>query len=57
MPDKYVFVFLFQGLQPYANVWEVGKGWLNSLELVEKLFRVDEDAQETVENDGSDSIE
>ena len=55
MPDKYVFMFLFQGLQPYANVWEVGKGWLNSLELVEKLFRVDEDAiQETLDGGGAE---
>ncbi len=39
--ERYILVVAFQGFKPYANVYEIGKGWLNSTELVEKLFRRD----------------
>jgi len=40
--EKYIIFVLFKGVQPYcANVYEIGKGWLNSVEIVEKLFRRD----------------
>ena len=39
--EHYIIVVAYQDLNPYANVYEIGKGWLNSIELVEKLFRRD----------------
>jgi hypothetical protein len=42
--EKYIIFVLFKGVQPYcANVYEIGKGWLNSVEIVETLFRRDVD--------------
>ncbi len=45
--ERYILVVAFQGLKPYANVYEIGKGWRNSTELVEKLFRRDKPTEAT----------
>jgi hypothetical protein len=45
--EKYIIFVLFKGVQPYcANVYEIGKGWLNSVEIVEELFRRDLEKEE-----------